>query len=86
MSNTVSSIGKYLSETIKFFNFISPLLKLPNRKTLADEILKNSAEHVQNNIEATTKNDKYGISILLNGWKNIVKQNILGLIIIRSDG
>ncbi|CAB4395903.1 unnamed protein product [Rhizophagus irregularis] len=48
-------------ETIEFFNFISLLLKLPNQKTLADEILKNSAERVQNNIEAAAKDDKYGI-------------------------
>ena len=33
-------------EIIEFFNFISPLLQLPNRKTLANEILKNSAENV----------------------------------------
>ncbi|EXX51988.1 hypothetical protein RirG_257090 [Rhizophagus irregularis DAOM 197198w] len=73
-------------KTIKFFNFISPLLKLPNRKTLADELLKNSAERVQNNIEAAAKDDKYGVSISLDGWKNVVEQNILGLVITRSDG
>ncbi|CAB4415052.1 unnamed protein product [Rhizophagus irregularis] len=73
-------------ETIKFFNFISPLLKLPNQKTLADEILKNSAKRIQNNIEAAAKDDKYGVSISLDGWKNVVKQNILGLVITRSDG
>ena len=73
-------------ETIEFFNFISPLLQLPNRKTLANEILKNSAENVQKNIEAATKEDKYGVSISLDGWKNVVKQNILGLVITRSDG
>ncbi|RIA92081.1 hypothetical protein C1645_821156 [Glomus cerebriforme] len=54
-------------ETIEFFNFISPLLQLPNRKTLADEILKNTAKSVQNNIEAAAKEDKYGVSISLDG-------------------
>jgi len=73
-------------ETIEFFNFISPLLQLPNRKTLANEILKNSAENVQKNIEAAAKEDKYGVSISLDGWKNVIKQNILGLVITRSDG
>jgi len=73
-------------ETIEFFNFISPLLQLPNQKTLADEILKNSAENIQDNIEAAAKEDKYGVSISLDGWKNVVKQNILGLVITRSDG
>jgi hypothetical protein len=73
-------------ETIDFFNFISPLLQLPNRKTLANEILKNSAENVQKNIEAAAKEDKYGVSISLDGWKNVIKQNILGLVITRSDG
>src|SRR5204862_472628 len=73
-------------ETIEFFNFISPLLQLPNRKTLADEILKDSAKSAQDNIEASAKEDKYGVSISLDGWKNVVKQNILGLVITRSDG
>ncbi|RIA89529.1 hypothetical protein C1645_738555 [Glomus cerebriforme] len=72
-------------EMIEFFNFISPLLQLPNQKTLADEILKNTAESVQNNIEAAAKEDKYGVSISLDGWKNVVKQNILGLVITRLD-
>ncbi|PKY32652.1 hypothetical protein RhiirB3_450997 [Rhizophagus irregularis] len=35
--------------------------------------------------QAAAKDDKYGVSISLNGWKNIVKQNILGLVITRSD-
>ncbi len=73
-------------ETIKFFNFIAPLLQLPNRKTLADSILKDSAEKVQKTIEAAAKEDRYGVSISLDGWKNVVKQNILGLVITRSDG
>ncbi|CAB4473720.1 unnamed protein product [Rhizophagus irregularis] len=33
-------------ETIEFFNFISPSLQLPSRKTLADTILKESAKNV----------------------------------------
>jgi len=73
-------------ETIEFFNFIAPLLQLPNRKTLADSILKDSAEKVQKTIEAAAKEDRYGVSISLDGWKNVVKQNILGLVITRSDG
>ena len=54
-------------ETIEFFNFISPLLQLPNRKTLADEILKDTAESVQKNIETAAKEDNYGVSISLDG-------------------
>ncbi|CAG8854844.1 21671_t:CDS:1, partial [Gigaspora margarita] len=73
-------------EIIEFFNFISPLLELPSRKTLADKILKNLAESIQNNIEVATKEDKYSIFVSLDGWKNVVKQNILGLVITRSDG
>ena len=73
-------------ETIEFFNFIAPLLQLPNRKTLADSILKDSAEKVQKTIEAAAKEDRYGVSISLDGSKNVVKQNILGLMITRTDG
>lgn len=73
-------------ETIEFFNFISPSLQLPSRKTLADTILKESAKNVQENIEVAAKEDKYGVSISLDGWKNVIKQHILGLVITRSDG
>jgi len=73
-------------ETIEFFNFIAPLLHLPNRNTLADSILTDSTVKVQNTIEAAAKEDRYGVSISLDGWKNVVKQNILGLVITRSDG
>ncbi|CAG8853706.1 15275_t:CDS:2, partial [Gigaspora margarita] len=66
-------------ETIEFFNFISPLLELPSQKTLADEILKNLVESIQNNIEVAAKEDKYGVFVSLDGWKNVVKQNILAI-------
>ncbi|GBB93667.1 hypothetical protein RclHR1_02210002 [Rhizophagus clarus] len=51
-----------------------------------DTILKESAKNIQENIEIAAKEDKYSISILLDGWKNVIKQHILGLVIIRSDG
>ncbi|GBB89129.1 hypothetical protein RclHR1_15800005 [Rhizophagus clarus] len=57
--------------TIEFFNFISPLLQLPSRKTLADEILKNTAKNVQNNIEIAAKEDKYDGQVLIWGAKDI---------------
>ena len=32
------------------------------------------------------RTDKIGVTISLDSWKNVLKQNILGLVIIRSDG
>ncbi|CAG8804456.1 30022_t:CDS:2, partial [Gigaspora margarita] len=47
--------------------------ELPSRKTLANKILKNSTESIQNNIEVAAKEDKYGVSVLLDEWKNGAK-------------
>ncbi|CAG8600159.1 1115_t:CDS:2 [Gigaspora rosea] len=84
-----STINQYIGRKLlsnEIDTFFRLLLQLPSRKTLADEILKNSAESIQNIIEVATKEDNYGVSVSLDGWKNIVKQNILGLVITRSDG
>lgn len=73
-------------ETIEFFKFISPFLKLPSRQKLSDTILKESVKECQREIEYMASADKIGVTISLDGWKNVLKQNILGLVIIRSDG
>ncbi|CAG8741119.1 3526_t:CDS:2 [Gigaspora margarita] len=69
--NNISQAFQWIKnqKTIEFFNFISPLLELPSRKTLANEILKNSAESIQNNIEVAAKEDKY--KVLIWGAKDI---------------
>lgn len=73
-------------ETIAFFKFISPLLKLPTRQKLGDIILKKTADENQKNIEKIASEDEMGVTISLDSWKNVVKQNILGLVVTRSDG
>ena len=73
-------------ETLEFFKFIAPLLKLPSRQKLSDTILKDSVKECQREIENMASMDKIGVTISLDGWKNVLKQNILGLVVIRSDG
>ncbi|CAG8806860.1 41607_t:CDS:2, partial [Gigaspora margarita] len=48
-------------------------------RTNSEKNTKNLAESIQNNIEVAAKENKYGVSVSLDGWKNVVKQNILGL-------
>jgi hypothetical protein len=66
-------------ETIEFFKFLSPCVKLPSRKKLSNDVLKNFSQDIQQVIEMTAKEDQQGVTISLDGWKNVAKQNILGL-------
>jgi hypothetical protein len=73
-------------ETVDFFRFLSPCIKLPDRKKLSNDILKNFSQDIQQAIEIAAKEDQQGVTISLDGWKNVTKQNILGFVLTRSDG
>jgi hypothetical protein len=73
-------------ETIEFFKFLSPCVKLPSRKKLSNDVLKNFSQDIQQVIETAAKEDQQGVTVSLDGWKNVAKQNILGFVLTRSDG
>jgi hypothetical protein len=68
------------------FSFANPGLKLPSRKILAGRILTSNSDKIRNNLIDTAQKDLFGITIGFDGWKNIKKQEILGSVLITSDG
>ncbi|CAJ0841736.1 3888_t:CDS:2, partial [Entrophospora sp. SA101] len=60
--------------------------EFPSRKKLSNDVLKNFSQDIQQVIETAAKEDQHGVTISLDGWKNVAKQNILGFVLTRSDG
>jgi hypothetical protein len=73
-------------ETLDFFNTFFPQYKLPKRKTLGGRILASASLELQSSLENQAKQDKFGVMLLFDGWKNIIKQEILGMVLATSEG
>src|SRR5436305_14448586 len=67
-------------------NFANPVLKLPSRKVLAGRILRSNSENIKNALIDTTQKDVLGVTVCFDGWKNVQKQEIMGSVLINSDG
>ena len=67
-------------------NFANPGLKLPSRKVLAGRILSSNSENVKNALIDTAQKDVFGVTVCFDGWKNVKKQEIMGSVLITSDG
>jgi hypothetical protein len=70
----------------KMINFANPGLKLPSRKILADRILKTNSEHIKKSLIDTAQKDELGVTVCFDGWRNVKKQEIMGSVLITSDG
>ncbi|CAG8808787.1 22777_t:CDS:2 [Cetraspora pellucida] len=70
----------------KAFAIANPTIKLPNRINLAGKILDNEKKSVQDHLMSVAEADEQGVTLAFDGWKNIIKQNILGVVLITSSG
>ena len=70
----------------KMINFANPGLKLPSRKVLAGRILSTSSENIKNSLINTAQKDVFGVTVCFDGWRNVKKQEIMGSVLITSDG
>ncbi|CAB4382808.1 unnamed protein product [Rhizophagus irregularis] len=70
----------------KMINFANPGLKLPSRKVLAGRILNTNSEHIKKSLIDTAQKDELGVTVCFDGWKNVKKQEIMGSVLITSDG
>lgn len=68
------------------FYFLNPTLKLPHRKQLGGKILKDTSEDIIKSIETKAKADLVGVTLTIDGWTNVVNQNLLGSVLITSKG
>ncbi|CAG8832475.1 35253_t:CDS:1, partial [Racocetra persica] len=56
------------------------------RKQLAGRILKSATETNKSYIQDKARSDSHGIMIAFDGWKNVINQEILGSVLIMSNG
>ncbi|CAG8834941.1 37219_t:CDS:2, partial [Gigaspora margarita] len=70
----------------ELFHFISLYIKLPNQRSLSNCILINTTNEVQTIIKDLTCKDKIGITIAFDGWRNVVNQELIGIVFITSLG
>ncbi|CAG8563065.1 3418_t:CDS:2, partial [Racocetra persica] len=73
-------------EVKELFHFISPYLKLPNQRSLSNCILMNATNKVQTTIKELVCKDKIGNMIAFDGWRNIVNEELMGVVFITSSG
>jgi hypothetical protein len=77
-------------ESKELLNFLKPTLstaktQLPSRHTLAGRILDEAVFDVSNRQEDYAK-DPNGVTLTFDGWKNVRKQNIMGVVLVNSIG
>jgi hypothetical protein len=70
----------------EMFNFLNPTLRLPHRKRLGGQILKDASKDIIKSIEKKAKADSIGVTLTIDGWTNVVNQNLIGSVLITSKG
>ena len=70
----------------EMFTCLNPNLKLPTRKRLSGKILTNASLDIAQSIEKKAKMDEIGVTLTLDGWTNVINQNLLGSVLITSNG
>ena len=72
--------------TLDLFEFLNPHLVLPERKVLSNHILRDETESLDELRNEKLSNDKIGVTLAFDGWKNILNQHIFGALFITSSG
>src|SRR5688572_11957713 len=67
-------------------NFANLELKLLSRKVLAGRILNTNSENIKNALIDIAQKNTFGVTVCFDGWKNVKKQEIMGSVLITSDG
>src|SRR5687767_7354378 len=80
------SDGLIILIQLLFFEFINPSCKLPKRRKLSGKILSEFSDQVVKNIKELAQKDSNGVTLTMDGWTNVVNQNIMGSILITSSG
>ncbi|GBB91190.1 hypothetical protein RclHR1_18360002 [Rhizophagus clarus] len=72
--------------TLELFEFLNSHLILPNRKALSIRILTRETENMNTLRNDKLINDKVGIVLAFDSWKNILNQHIFRSLFISSSG
>ena len=73
-------------EARELFEFLNPFLKLSDHKILSGEILTNAVSEGDNTMEMALKEDPVGITLTFDGWTNVKSEQLLGVVIMTSEG
>jgi len=73
-------------EVRELFNFLNPLIKLPDRRTLGGKILTKAVEKADDAMNTVLKEDPIGITLTFDGWTNVKNEQLLGAVLISSEG
>jgi hypothetical protein len=73
-------------EVIELFKFLNPQIKLPDRKTLSNEILNDAAKEFDARTLEKLVFDRIGITLSFDGWTNVREQELMGTVLTSSDG
>ena len=73
-------------EVIELFRFLSPQIQLPDRKTLSGKILHEAVIDLNNTMIEKLKSDRIGIILSFDGWVNVREQELMGTVLMSSDG
>ncbi|CAB4377621.1 unnamed protein product [Rhizophagus irregularis] len=74
------------SEVIELFKFLNSEIKLPDRKTLSNKILGDAVEELDKTMLEKLKLDRIGVTMSFNGWTNVCEQELMGTVLVTSDG
>ena len=74
------------SEARELFEFLNPFLKLSDHKILSREILTNAVSEGDNTMKMALKEDPVGITLTFDGWTNVKSEQLLGVVIMTSEG
>ena len=73
-------------EAKELFNFLNPLIKLPDRRELGGKILTKAVEKADDAMEIALKEDPVGVTLTFDGWTNVKNEQLLGAVLITSEG
>ncbi|CAG8435306.1 5545_t:CDS:2 [Diversispora eburnea] len=74
-----------VSQSSKFFDLVIELFRLPDRRTLSDRILREAAD-LNNSMIDKLKSDRVGVTLPFDGWVNFREQELIGTVLMSSDG
>ncbi|CAJ0833316.1 273_t:CDS:2 [Entrophospora sp. SA101] len=73
-------------ETTELFKFLNPHIKLPDRKTLSTKLLNDAVKEYDNVMLEKLRLDQIGVTLMFDGWTNVRQQELMGCVLLMSDG
>lgn len=70
----------------KLFYWLNPMIILPSRKVLSGRILKDATKEISTKLLDNAKDDSFGVTLAFDGWKNVARQHLFGIVLITSTG